>query len=82
MASLGRGDSVLKPVKLWEVGRKDLMERCWVLALKAAISSSVKASVHTHRSKHRRNVATAFCGCLVVHGLIDFKILTLTVWAL
>jgi len=34
-------------VKLWEAGLKDLMHRCCVLALKAAISSSVKPSART-----------------------------------
>ena len=38
---------MLKPVKLWEAGLKDLMHRCCVLALKAAISSSVKPSART-----------------------------------
>lgn len=76
MASLGRGESVLKPVKLWEVGRKDLMERCWVLALKAAISSSVKASVHTGRHKSERWIV----GCLLAHGL--FELINLIVWTL
>jgi len=47
LTAFGRGEKVLKPVKLWEAGLKDLMHRCCVLALKTAISSSVKPSART-----------------------------------